>query len=417
MLIDIKPIKEQIQHEVLENGLHVYIYDNKDLVEFNANYVTFFGSNDLEFELEDKTVTLPHGIAHFLEHVMFAMEDGDAFTKFADNLASPNAYTSYTQTSYIFSCFSNFEENLKNLIKMVQTPYFTDQLVKKEMNIITEEIKMYSQIPEWNIRNYTFNGVCNVTNYGIDIAGDEKSIQKITTKYLLDIFNKFYIPSNQALIIGGNFKNMDILNLIKSVQIIKENKEKPKVKKLIEDDKVMLPERIYFNDKISNTIATYTFKFPIKEDKFKNLEDYFILNCFANAYFTENTDAFQDALESKTINQSFGFHVHVTNDIKILSFEMTIENDDSGFKSFCNRDIKIDKKEFENAYKCHVASELRAINNRRNLVDQISSILVDEITINEYYNTLFSLDLKEAIQRCNQMITSVEKFYCSICKK
>ena len=48
-------------------------------------------------------VTVPDGIAHFLEHKIFEKEDGDVFQKFSVHGASANAFTSFTRTAYLFS--------------------------------------------------------------------------------------------------------------------------------------------------------------------------------------------------------------------------------------------------------------------------------------------------------------------------
>jgi secreted Zn-dependent insulinase-like peptidase len=414
MLINIEKIKETVKYLKLENGLDVYIYDNKELVEYSANYVTFFGSNDLEYTDGTQDIRLPDGIAHFLEHVMFAMDGYDAFNEFSTNLASANAYTSYNQTSYIFSCNENFEKNLVNLIKMVQTPFFTKELVDKEMNIITEEIKMYAQMPEWNMRNYMFKGICNKTNYKIDIAGDVASINQIDAKMLNNIYQKFYRPTNQALIVGGDFSELDITKIINEAQIITEYLPRILPKKNVEDNILIENSQQYYDKNITNELCTYTYKFEVSETSRQNLEDYFILSCYANAYFSDNTKYFQEALKANKINQSLSYNIHVTNDIKILSFEMSIDSEANEFKEFIDRDIKITKAEFEHAYKYIIAAELRSINNRRNLVDQIASILVDEISLLEYYDVLFNIDIDYAQQRCAKLLENGCKFFCAI---
>lgn len=59
-------------------------------------------------------------------------EDGDAFSRYAKTGASANAYTSFDRTAYLFSCTDRFEESLEILLDFVQSPYFTEETVKKE---------------------------------------------------------------------------------------------------------------------------------------------------------------------------------------------------------------------------------------------------------------------------------------------
>jgi predicted Zn-dependent peptidase len=259
-----------------------------------------------------------------------------------------------------------------------------------------------------------FKGICNQTNYKIDIAGDVASINQIDYKMLNDIYDKFYRPTNQALIVGGDFSELDITKIVNDAQVITEYLPRIIPKKNIEDNILLESEAIYYDKNITNKLCTYTYKFDVSDTSRKNLEDYFILSCYANAYFSDNTKYFQDALKANEINQSLSYNIHVTNDIKILSFEMSIDNETNKFKEFVDRDIKLTNEEFANAYKYIIAAELRSINNRRNLVDQIASILVDEISLLDYYDVLFNIDIDYAQQRCEELLKTGCKFYCAI---
>ena len=55
-------------------------------------------------------------MAHFLEHKMFDLPDGDsAMNLLSANGAEPNAFTSSDMTCYYFQCTKSFEENLRLL--------------------------------------------------------------------------------------------------------------------------------------------------------------------------------------------------------------------------------------------------------------------------------------------------------------
>ena len=131
----------------LESGLKIYIYEKPQFNSVYAAFGTKYGSIDSSFTVNGETVTVPDGIAHFLEHKLFESEDGDAFTKYAATGAYANAFTSFDRTCYIFSCTEKFEENLDILLNFVQSPYFTAETVKKEQGIIGQEIRMYDDNP------------------------------------------------------------------------------------------------------------------------------------------------------------------------------------------------------------------------------------------------------------------------------
>ena len=79
---------------------------------------TDFGSVDNHFipYQRDEAVRVPDGTAHFLEHKLFEKQDHDAFDLFGELGADANAFTSFTQTSYLFSTTSRLHENLDVLL-------------------------------------------------------------------------------------------------------------------------------------------------------------------------------------------------------------------------------------------------------------------------------------------------------------
>lgn len=79
-------------------------------------------------------ISVPDGIAHFLEHKLFEKEDGDVFQQFSKQGASANAFTSFTRTAYLFSSTSSVEQNLETLIDFVQEPYFSEKQWKRKGN-------------------------------------------------------------------------------------------------------------------------------------------------------------------------------------------------------------------------------------------------------------------------------------------
>ena len=151
---DIKEIKSvrtgdkyyKVNHK---SGLTIYIYPKEKYSSAYAIFGTKYGSINTAFSVDGgERITVPDGIAHYLEHKLFESEDGDAFTKYAKTGASANAYTSFEKTCYLFSCSDNFKANLEILLDFVQSPYFTAETVAKEQGIIGQEIKMYDDSPD-----------------------------------------------------------------------------------------------------------------------------------------------------------------------------------------------------------------------------------------------------------------------------
>ena len=83
-----------------QSGLTILLYPMKGFNTAYALFGTKYGSIDNTFKTDsdDDFVTVPDGIAHFLEHKLFESEDGDAFTLFAKTGANANAFTSFDKT-------------------------------------------------------------------------------------------------------------------------------------------------------------------------------------------------------------------------------------------------------------------------------------------------------------------------------
>ena len=179
-------LKETLYKARLDCGLDILVWPKRGFNKKFAICSTWFGSVNNRF-LDPATgqdQRIPDGIAHFLEHKLFETADGDVFDEFARLGASPNATTSFTTTSYFFSCTDRFEESLATLLGFVQDPYFTVEAVEKERGIITQEIRMYDDHPDWQVFFGLLEGLFQLHPTRIDIAGTSETIQAIDVDIL-----------------------------------------------------------------------------------------------------------------------------------------------------------------------------------------------------------------------------------------
>ena len=131
--------------------------------------------------VKNRKVTQPAGIAHFLEHKLFAMPDNtDAFEKLSAFGVKANAFTSFDKTVYLFSGTSNIEEALVYLLDFVQIPYFTKASVEKEQGIILEELLMYKDYPSQRMMYGILANLYKNHPINTEIIGTEESLKKIT---------------------------------------------------------------------------------------------------------------------------------------------------------------------------------------------------------------------------------------------
>lgn len=236
--IEFKQLDETLYYEKLSNGLEVYILPKKG---FSKTYVTFttkYGSVDRTFKPldEDEVITVPDGIAHFLEHKMFEKEHGDVFQEFSEYGASANAFTTFARTAYLFSSTENVLKNTETLLNFVQEPYFTEKTVNKEKGIIGQEINMYNDQPDYRVYFGTIENMFHNHPVKIDIAGTEESIDKITAEHLYTCYNTFYHPSNMVLFVVGAVNPDEMIGFIKENQDKKEFKDAQEIERHFEDE-------------------------------------------------------------------------------------------------------------------------------------------------------------------------------------
>lgn len=219
-VIEIKRLKENIMVLKNKSGLTIYLKPMETFSKSVAVYCTRFGSVDRKFkkENEEEFLTVPDGVAHYLEHKLFENEDGSiTFELYAKEKARANAGTSFNSTAYYFySPPETFINALKILLDLVQKPYFTDENVEKERGIIGQEINMGEDDPFWKTFFGCLKGLYHNSSIKLRIDGSVDSIAKIDKKVLYDCYESFYNPNNMALILTGNFKEEEVLNLLKN---------------------------------------------------------------------------------------------------------------------------------------------------------------------------------------------------------
>lgn len=198
-------IGETLYRETLPNGLRLSVAVKPGYIRSFAFFATEYGGADRRFRVNGEFIDTPMGVAHYLEHKMFDMPDGDnALATLAANGAQPNAYTASGVTAYHFESTENFGENLRMLLKFVSTPYFTDQTVEKERGIIGQEVRMTEDDPDHVVYDELMR--CLYASHPIrdPVIGTIESIARITPETLYHCHNIFYTPGNMALAVVGD---------------------------------------------------------------------------------------------------------------------------------------------------------------------------------------------------------------------
>ena len=196
---------ETLYSATLPNGLRLRVIPKKGFRSRYAVFAANYGGCHRRFSVDGQRRDTPAGVAHFLEHKMFDLPEGDrTLDRLTANGADPNAFTSEDMTCYYFQCTEHFEENLRLLLHLVSTPYFTEETVRKEQGIIGQEIRMSEDSPD----SAVFDGLLRqlYARHPIRdrILGTEESIGEITAQTLYDCHKVFYAPCNMCLCVEGD---------------------------------------------------------------------------------------------------------------------------------------------------------------------------------------------------------------------
>ena len=197
-------LRERYARMVHPSGLEILVCPKK-LSTCYAILAAKYGSLDSRFTDRDGPQQAPEGVAHFLEHKLFAQQDGgDVMAAFAALGANADAYTANDRTAYLFSCVEHVEDALQTLLEFVTHPYFTEENVEKEKGIIAQEIGMYEDNPNNRLYYALLSCLYQVHDIRQPVGGSKASIQKITPEWLYRCYHAFYCPSNMVLVVCGN---------------------------------------------------------------------------------------------------------------------------------------------------------------------------------------------------------------------
>ncbi len=208
---------ESLITETLPNGLIINILPKPEYTKSYAMLSTNYGGADRRFKLAGEWIDTPAGVAHFLEHKMFEMPEGNALSVLSANGASPNAFTSSGMTAYHFECSSKFEENFKTLLTFVSTAYFSPESVQKEQGIIGQEIRMVEDDPGYVVYNNLLRCLYAHNPVRDSVAGTIESISHITDQTLYHCHKVFYNPSNMALAVVGKLDPDFVISAAKEI--------------------------------------------------------------------------------------------------------------------------------------------------------------------------------------------------------
>ena len=286
------------------SGLEIRVLPKEGYSSAYAVFGVKYGSIDTAVKnTSGEFETIPEGTAHFLEHKLFESEDLNAFERFAKTGASANAYTSFEKTAYLFKGSEKIEESLEILLDFVQNPYFTQQTVEKEQGIIGQEIRMYQDLPDWQVMFNLLKALYSKHPVRIDIAGTQDSIARIDADLLYSLYDNFYNPGNMVLSVVGGIDPEKVAEIVENN--IKKTEGSECERKFEKED--ALPVQNYIEEKLS--VAQKQFMLGFKEDiaePLLSLEDEIASQIMLEAVAGKSSPLFKKLLDAELVDMGFG---------------------------------------------------------------------------------------------------------------
>ena len=323
--ITLEGLDEKIYEYTTKTGLKIYMWVNEKVNSCLMTLSVKYGSIHTKFKVGKKTYEVPNGVAHFLEHIKFNInENSTAHDEFYKIGGDANAFTTFKWTSYIVFATGNKNENLNLLLDYVYNPYFTKKMINKEKGIIIEEANMSNDDPYSLIFYNNLKAVLQKSKYRNLITGEVEDIKKIELDDIKNVYDNFYHPKNMFLIITGNF------NPYEMAKITEENLSKKEFKEYIEpviidetEPKKVTVEYSESNVNISYPKIKYSLKIPL--NKFKNIETLdlkILVRLILNINFGPTSDFYTELIEKELVT-SLSSNLDIYEDYLVITISAT----------------------------------------------------------------------------------------------
>ncbi|WP_129044663.1 EF-P 5-aminopentanol modification-associated protein YfmH [Companilactobacillus metriopterae] len=378
----------------LKNGFEIQVIQMPNFNQIYGLVMVNFGSVNTLLEDGEQ---LPAGIAHFIEHKLFAKPGYDVSEKFAEYGANTNAYTSYTKTAYLFQTIENPYDNLRILLDLVSNPYFTKKNVNSERGIIDQEIQMYLDMPEWVLEQKILSQLYPNDPISADIAGTSESLKEINNENLLSTYYRYYQPKNMNLVLVGNV-DIDKVEEIVNEFDLEATDPMP--------NKIMRPfEPISDGGQNTMEISQSRSSFGIRVDLDKTskslVELQFEINMVMETLVGESSDYYEELTNSGIIDDSFSYNVVAENNYCFVIISGTTPKPDE-FREFMSSHLTTEilknaltATKFQQIKLDAIGSYVFAQNSPESIANQVAELyfydtdylklidIIDGITIND----------------------------------
>ncbi len=158
------------------------------------------------------------GISHFIEHLLFKGTQTRSAAKIAQEIDSVGGQlNAFTEKEYVGFYAKVLDEHLPFAFDLVSdivlNPTFPAEEIKRERNVIFEEINMVEDSPQELILDHYTENFWKGHALGLPISGTKKSVAEITRSDVRKHFKDNYTGCNMVVAVAGNIRHRDVYKL------------------------------------------------------------------------------------------------------------------------------------------------------------------------------------------------------------
>jgi zinc protease len=195
--------KEQSKYFELENGLKVFLYERHNLPLVNLSFAVNLGTKD---ESEETS-----GLVHLLEHyILFRGTEARSRAEIEQDIrrhgAYVNAHTGFDLVLFEISLPSEYADfALRNQKEILFNLKLTQEELDKEKKVILEELSQLQDDPLKYATSLLYQSLFKGHPYQRPTEGKKEVIEAVTVEQVEKFYRKFFVSSNCALAVVGDF--------------------------------------------------------------------------------------------------------------------------------------------------------------------------------------------------------------------
>lgn len=204
----------KIHKTTLDNGMNVVVAEEHSAPVVSVQMWVKVGSAD---ETEEVA-----GLSHVFEHMLFKGTERRGVGELARAVESVggniNAYTSFDNTVYFLTVPSRYSTTGLDVISdAIQNSSFDPGELEKELQVVLEEIRMGEDSPGRNLYRSVLSTAYTTHPYRRPVIGYKEVIEGLEREDLLELYRKWYVPSNMNLIVVGDVDHEEVMKEVRKM--------------------------------------------------------------------------------------------------------------------------------------------------------------------------------------------------------